>query len=51
MAKDADKILVLDNNGTLSGFGTHDELINNNEIYKETYRLQQLDEIGGVDHE
>ena len=49
--KDADKILVLDNGGTLSGFGTHDELLENNEIYKETYRLQQLDEIGGLDHE
>ena len=49
--KDADKILVLDNGGTLSGFGTHDELLETNEIYKETYRLQQLDEIGGVDHE
>ncbi len=49
--KDADKILVLGDNGTLSGFGTHEELIENNEIYKETYRLQKLDEIGGVSHE
>lgn len=49
--KDADKILVLDNGGRLSGFGTHEELLKNNEIYKETYRLQQLDEIGGVDHD
>ncbi|MCR5740956.1 MAG: ABC transporter ATP-binding protein/permease [Gammaproteobacteria bacterium] len=49
--KDADKILVLGDNGSLSGFGTHEELLKNNEIYKETYHLQQLDEVGGVSHE
>ena len=37
--KDADKIIVLDN-GTLNGFGTHEELLNNNEIYKEVYESQ-----------
>jgi ATP-binding cassette subfamily B protein len=46
--KDADKTLVLDTGGVVSGFGTHDELIKNNEIYRETYLLQQLDDIGGV---
>ena len=49
--KDADKIIVLDNGGILSGFGTHEELLKTNAIYKETYRLQKLDEVGGVSHE
>jgi len=37
--KDADKIIVLDN-GTLNGFGTHEELLKTNEIYKEVYESQ-----------
>ena len=49
--KDADKIIVLDNGGIVTGFGTHDELLKSNAIYKETYRLQKLDEVGGVSHE
>ena len=38
--KDADVIFVLDE-GTLSGFGTHDELLKNNEIYREVFESQQ----------
>lgn len=37
--QDADKIIVLDN-GTLNGFGTHEELLETNEIYKEVYESQ-----------
>ena len=37
--QDADKIVVLDN-GTLNGFGTHEELLESNEIYKEVYESQ-----------
>lgn len=40
--EDADKIIVLDN-GCISAFGTHDELLNSSEIYKEVYYSQ----IGG----
>lgn len=38
--KDADKIVVLDD-GKINGLGTHDELMKNNEIYKEIYESQQ----------
>lgn len=38
--KDADRIIVL-SNGTINGVGTHDELIANNEIYREVYNSQQ----------
>lgn len=38
--KNADKIIVLDD-GKISGIGTHEELLNNNEIYKEI-ALSQL---------
>ncbi len=38
--KDADKILVLDN-GRVSGFGTHEELMQSNEIYRDVYESQQ----------
>lgn len=38
--EDADHILVL-NQGTVNGFGTHEELIKNNEIYREIYELQK----------
>lgn len=37
---DADKIIVLDN-GTVNAVGTHDELLKNNEIYREVYESQQ----------
>lgn len=36
---DADKILVLDN-GRMNGLGTHAELLENNEIYREVYESQ-----------
>ena len=42
---DADKIIVLDD-GKVSGFGTHDELLQNNEIYQEVYNIQN--KIGGA---
>lgn len=38
--KDADVIFVLDE-GKIRGYGTHDELIANNEIYREVYESQQ----------
>lgn len=37
--EDADKIIVFDN-GEISGVGTHDELLKNNEIYREVYTSQ-----------
>ncbi len=37
--QDADKIIVLEN-GELNGFGTHEELLKTNEIYKEVYESQ-----------
>ena len=37
--EDADKIIVL-NNGEIDGFGTHEELLKTNEIYKEVYESQ-----------
>ncbi|HAJ77516.1 MAG TPA: ATP-binding protein [Clostridiales bacterium] len=37
--KQADKIIVLDN-GIVCGIGTHDELLNNCDIYKEIYESQ-----------
>ncbi len=37
--QNADKIIVLDD-GRVSGFGTHDELLANNAIYKEVYEAQ-----------
>ncbi len=41
---DADKIIVMDN-GTISGVGTHEELLKTNKIYQEVYELQNR--IGG----
>ncbi|MCQ2587813.1 MAG: ABC transporter ATP-binding protein/permease [Treponema sp.] len=38
--KDADVIFVLDD-GAISGFGTHDELMENNKIYREVFESQQ----------
>ena len=37
--QDADKIIVMDN-GKINGFGTHEELLNSNEIYKDVYYSQ-----------
>lgn len=44
----ADKIIVLDD-GKINGFGSHDELIKTNEIYREVYESQtkKSDEKGG----
>jgi ATP-binding cassette subfamily B protein len=42
----ADKIIVLEN-GVINGYGTHNELLNNNDIYKEIYDSQ----LGGGIHE
>ena len=38
--QDADHILVL-NEGEVHGYGTHEELLKNNEIYRDIYELQQ----------
>ena len=38
--EDADKILVL-NEGAVVGFGNHKELLEENEIYRDIYELQQ----------
>ena len=37
--QDADKIIVMDN-GKINGIGTHEELLQNNAIYKEVYESQ-----------
>lgn len=37
---DADKIIVMDD-GKINGVGTHDQLMKNNEIYREVYMSQQ----------
>ena len=37
--QEADKIIVLEN-GELNGFGTHEELLRDNEIYREVYESQ-----------
>ena len=44
---DADKIIVLDS-GRVNGFGTHDELMQTNEIYREVYTSQTK---GGGDYD
>ena len=36
---DADRIIVLDD-GHLDGFGTHEELLKNNTIYRDVYESQ-----------
>ncbi len=45
--ENADRIIVMDN-GTINGFGTHAELLKNNEIYREVYESQTQ---GGGDFE
>ncbi len=50
--QDADRILVLDE-GRINGFGTHEELLASNEIYREVYESQtqgggDFDEKGGA---
>ena len=37
--QDADKIIVMDQ-GTINGIGTHEELLKNNAIYREVYDIQ-----------
>ena len=37
--QNADRIIVIDD-GRINGFGTHDELLENNEIYREVYESQ-----------
>ena len=44
---DCDKIIVMDN-GKINGIGTHDELLKNNEIYRDVYESQMS---GGVINE
>lgn len=48
---DCDKIIILDN-GTVNDIGTHEELLERNEIYRDVYTSQQkgtddFDEVGG----
>ncbi len=49
--KDADRIIVLEN-GEIHGFGTHEELLAGNDIYREVYESQtsggDFDERGGA---
>jgi ATP-binding cassette subfamily B protein len=42
----ADRIIVLDN-GTVNAVGTHEELLKNNEIYRDVYDAQQEGAIAG----
>lgn len=51
---DADKIIVMEE-GEINGFGTHEELLSNNSIYKEVYESQtganaDFDEVNGGDN-
>ena len=46
--QDADKIIIFDN-GYINDFGTHDELLSRNQIYKEVYESQVKG--GGADNE
>jgi ATP-binding cassette subfamily B protein len=40
--QDADRIIVMDD-GKINGIGTHEELLENNEIYREVYNQQTND--------
>lgn len=44
--EDADKIIVM-NNGVIEGIGTHNELMKNNDVYREVYESQN--KAGGSD--
>ncbi len=51
--QDADRIIVMDE-GRINGFGTHEELMENNAIYREVYESQtsgngDFDQIGGME--
>jgi ATP-binding cassette subfamily B protein len=37
---DCDKIICLSNNGTIDGFGNHEELLKTSNVYKEIYQSQ-----------
>ncbi len=43
--QDADQILIMDG-GRISGFGTHEELLQSNDIYREVYESQTRKEVG-----
>jgi ATP-binding cassette subfamily B protein len=43
--QDADHILILDG-GRIAGFGTHEELLQSSEIYREVYESQTRKEVG-----
>ena len=45
--QDADKIIVMDN-GEINAFGTHEELLASNPIYKEVYESQNQMKGGNV---
>ena len=45
--QEADKIIILDN-GTINGIGTHEELLKTNDIYREVYESQVK---GGTENE
>ena len=44
---DCDKIIVIDNKGRVDAFGTHDEILNSSEVYREIYESQ----VGSVRYE
>ena len=48
--KTLDKIIVLEN-GEVNGIGTHESLLENNEIYKREVKLQELEKEVGEDNE
>ena len=54
--QDADRILVLEN-GEISGFDTHEKLIESNKVYREIYEVQTQgggdfdEQKGGEDNE